>query len=125
MSPIGAAQLASPTAIALKHAMFVRRVVVSLGLCAWLGWGSDSPPKIDDGSRYPRRSTDDSALLEWGSSAIIHNADGVVARFGPAATHPEFELGIEANLVTASPRQGCEALTNARDAETQIVVMCA
>ena len=36
------------------------------------------------------------------SSAIIHNADGVVASFGPGATHPEFELGIEAELATAS-----------------------
>jgi len=71
----------------------------------------------------PGRSNEDAALLEWGSSAIIHNADGVVARFGPSAKHPEFELGIEAELVTASPRQGCEALSNARQAATQIVVM--
>ena len=80
-------------------------------------------PVVESDKRYPKRSSDDSALLEWGNSAIIHNADGVVAKFGPGATHPEFELGIEANLVTATPRQGCESLTNGRDAETQIVVM--
>lgn len=82
---------------------------------------------------------DDAALLEWGSSAIIHNADGVVvrarssmqscsrahpqARFGPSAAHPEFQLGVEAELVTANPRQGCKPLINARLAATQIVVM--
>eukprot|EP00629_Pelagomonadales_sp_RCC1024_P003249 CAMPEP_0119291140 /NCGR_PEP_ID=MMETSP1329-20130426/41974_1 /TAXON_ID=114041 /ORGANISM="Genus nov. species nov., Strain RCC1024" /LENGTH=505 /DNA_ID=CAMNT_0007291967 /DNA_START=91 /DNA_END=1608 /DNA_ORIENTATION=- len=92
------------------------------------------PPKIEKGAKFPKRSSADSALLEWGNSAIIHNADGVVARFGPAATHPEFELGIEADLVTASPRQGCTCkgsgedrkcgeLSNAAAAFTQIVVM--
>ena len=84
---------------------------------------SSSVPQVESSASYPKRSSADSALLEWGNSAIIHNADGVVARFGPAATHPEFELGIEADLVTASPRQGCEALSNAAKALTQIVVM--
>ena len=56
-----------------------------------------------------------------GQQRHIHS-DGVVARFRPAATRPEFELGIEADLVTASPRQGCEALSNAAKA-AQIVVM--
>ena len=84
---------------------------------------SSSVPQVERSASYPKRSSADSALLEWGNSAIIHNADGVVARFGPAATHPEFELGIEADLVTASPRQGCEALSNAAKALTQIVVM--
>jgi hypothetical protein len=80
-------------------------------------------PNIEAKHSYPKRSPDDSALLEWGNSAIIHNADGVVAKFGPGATHPEFELGIEADLVTATPRQGCEPLGNAALARTQIVVM--
>jgi len=82
-----------------------------------------SPPQVTRKAVYPKRSSSDSALLEWGNSAIIHNADGVVARFGPAATHPEFELGIEADLVTASPRQGCDPLTNSKAAFTQIIVM--
>ena len=80
-------------------------------------------PDIDASSSYPKRSNEDAALLEWGSSAIIHNADGVVARFGPSASDPEFELGIEAELVTANKRQGCEPLSNAAEVATQIVVM--
>ena len=98
------------------------RACVALAWAAVVLGAPSAPPKIEAAATYPKRSSDDSALLEWGSSAIIHNADGVVAKFGPGATHPEFELGIEANLVTATPRQGCEALTNGRDAETQIVV---
>merc|ERR1719482_1012222 len=61
-------------------------------------------PNIEAKHSYPKRSPDDSALFEWGNSAIIHNADGVVAKFGPGATHPEFELGIEADLVWATRR---------------------
>lgn len=80
-------------------------------------------PEVTAQNTYPRLSDTDAVLLEWGSSAIIHNADGVVANFGPSAGHPEFQLGIEAELVTASPRQGCEPLSNARLVETQIVVM--
>ena len=98
-----------------------RTPLLALSLAALTA--SSSVPHVERSASYPKRSSADSALLEWGNSAIIHNADGVVARFGPAATHPEFELGIEADLVTASPRQGCEVLTNAKHALTQIVVM--
>ena len=41
----------------------------------------------------------------------------------PGGDASRAELGIEADLVTASPRQGCEALSNAAKALTQIVVM--
>jgi len=99
------------------------RALVALAWAATAVRAVASAPQIEPAGIYPKRSSDDSALLEWGSSAIIHNADGVVARFGPAATHPEFELGMEAELVTASPRQGCEPLTNADRVGTQIVVM--
>ena len=40
---------------------------------------SSSVPQVERSASYPKRSSADSALLEWGNSAIIHNADGVVA----------------------------------------------
>ncbi|KAJ8598865.1 hypothetical protein CTAYLR_010463 [Chrysophaeum taylorii] len=104
----------------IHHYEFVLLAVSALALPFARSGGV---PDVDSSHTYPKRSNDDAALLEWGSSAIIHNADGVVARFGPSATHPEFELGVEAELVTASPRQGCEPLMNARSVATQIVVM--
>ncbi|KAJ1445167.1 hypothetical protein M885DRAFT_550789 [Pelagophyceae sp. CCMP2097] len=98
--------------------MGVTLLILLVGLA-----GASQAPDIEQQHRYPKRSNDDAALLEWGSSAIIHNADGVVAQFGPSAAHPEFELGIEALIVTANPRQGCGPLTNAAAVGTQIVVM--
>lgn len=95
-----------------------RRVLGLVGVAAGFAVG-----EVDAQHTYPKRSNNDSALLEWGNSAIIHNADAVVARFGPGATHPELELGIEAELVTGSPRQGCEPLVNSKAVRTQIVVL--
>lgn len=72
---------------------------------------------------FPQRSNDDSALLEWGHSAVIHAADAVVAAFGLQAHEEEFDLGIEASPVFASPSQGCEPLRNADDLRSQMVFM--
>lgn len=69
---------------------------------------------------YPQRTNDDSALLEWGHSAVIHAADAVVAQFGLKTLDQEFELGIEAAPIFAKPSQGCEPLRNAQDVTSQV-----
>jgi|AntAceMinimDraft_5_1070358.scaffolds.fasta_scaffold62274_1 hypothetical protein len=69
---------------------------------------------------YPQRTNDDSSLLEWGHSAVIHAADAVVAQFGLKTADQEFELGIEAAPVFAKPSQGCEPLRNAHDVMSQV-----
>jgi hypothetical protein len=72
---------------------------------------------------FPTRTNEDSSLLEWGSSAIIHAADSVVARFGLQTLSSEFELGIEASPVFGKPSQGCEPLRNADDLDSQMVFL--
>ena len=72
---------------------------------------------------FPQRSSEDSALLEWGHSAVIHAADAVVSEFGLQAPDQEFELGIEASPVFAKPSQGCEPLRNSAEVQSQMVFM--
>jgi hypothetical protein len=72
---------------------------------------------------YPQRTNDDSALLEWGHSAVIHAADAVVAQFGLKTVDQEFDLGIEAAPIFARPSQGCEPLRNAHDVTSQVRVV--
>mmetsp|Transcript_39489 Transcript_39489/g.79742 ORF Transcript_39489/g.79742 Transcript_39489/m.79742 type:complete len:491 (-) Transcript_39489:3-1475(-) len=72
---------------------------------------------------FPTRTNDDSALLEWGHSAVIHAADAVVARFGLQTAEEEFELGIEAAPVFGKPTQGCEPLRNAEEIGSQMVFL--
>jgi len=72
---------------------------------------------------FPQRSNADSALIEWGHSAVIHAADAVVAEFGIQATEQEFELGLEAAPVVARPSQGCEPLRNGDESMSQMVFM--
>lgn len=93
-------------------------VCASLIPGAWSKASSNSKPQV-----YPQRSNADSALLEWGHSAVIHAADAVVAEFGIQAAEQEFELGLEAAPIFAKPSQGCEPLRNRDDSMSQMVFM--
>ena len=85
-------------------------------LCAIAGVESRPPEYVT----FPQRTNAESALLEWGHSAVIHAADAVVAQFGLQAADEEFELGIEASPVFAKPSQGCEPLRNADELQSQV-----
>lgn len=54
---------------------------------------------------YPKRSMDEAAVLEWGSSAIISAIDVSIAHFGPQ-THDAALLEVEATPVLAKPING-------------------
>ena len=72
-------QKLSQTRACLQMELSLTRLCVVAAWCGLALGAPSAPPQIDAASTYPKRSSDDSALLEWGSSAIIHNADGVVA----------------------------------------------
>jgi hypothetical protein len=54
---------------------------------------------------YPRRTEEESCVLEWGHSAIISALDASVAHFGPQTTQAAL-LEVEAPPVLASPVNG-------------------
>jgi hypothetical protein len=70
---------------------------------------------------FPQRSNNESALLEWGHSALIQAADAVVAQFGLQTWEEEFKLGIEASPIFANPPHGCQPLSNSKQLKSQVV----
>lgn len=96
--------------------------LIILNLLVWSQPWSTSASRSQD-LVFPTRTNDDSALLEWGHSAVIHAADAIVSRFGLQTSDEEFELGIEASPVFGKPSQGCEPLRNPSEVSSQMVFL--
>mmetsp|Transcript_9917 Transcript_9917/g.15272 ORF Transcript_9917/g.15272 Transcript_9917/m.15272 type:complete len:503 (+) Transcript_9917:170-1678(+) len=79
---------------------------------------------------YPNLTSESSAVIEWGHSAIISALDASVARFGPQTSQAAL-LEVECQPVLASPMNGAgrseeeplEVLANADNVHGNMVVM--
>jgi len=74
---------------------------------------------------YPKRVSNEAAIVEWGNSAILSAVDAVVAKFGEKTEHDAF-FEVETSLVLAIPLDGgdgIDKLENLEEVRGNMVIM--
>lgn len=73
-------------------------------------------------STYPQRHAHNSAVIEWGNSAIISALDAAVAKFGPQTSRAAY-FEVETSIVLANPVDGSSPFTNPDEIHGNMVLV--